>query len=313
MAADAFIPVIDMGPAGEGQMLSVGREIHDAFTKSGFCYVRNHGVSEDVISAAQESALRFFHLPLEEKLRSKPVQSVRGFNAIGRTKMKDAQAPDYKEYYQIGLELSLDDPAVLAGQPLRGPNLWPEAVPTFRPAMMRYFDETARCGQMLLRAVAASLGIPEDFFVKKYERPLQRTQAIYYPPHPTSHEGELYGVAPHTDYGCITLLWQDDAGGLEVLDRLGRWIEAPPLADALVVNIGDLLSRWSNDRYVSTTHRVTNRSGRERLSIATFYDPNFDAVVDPVELALQPGNGAHYPPITAGSYITGRIDESQKT
>lgn len=304
----SFIPIIDLADGRE----QVGRALRDAFTTSGFCYVANHGVPEAVIADMREKALDFFHRPLEEKLRAKPKEAVRGFNAIGRTKMQYAEAPDYKEYYQIGLELPRDDPAVLAGQPLRGPNQWPEGIPGFREAFTRYFDEIALCGQTLLSAVAVSLGIAPDFFVGKYDKPLQRTQAVFYPPHPKQHEGELFGVAPHTDYGCITLLWQDEVGGLEVMTRSGEWVAAPPVPGTLVINIGDLLQRWSNERYFSNRHRVTNRSGRERLSIATFYDPDYTALVDPAELGLPPGETPRHPPVAAGDYIMGRINASQK-
>lgn len=312
MTDEIFIPIIDMAPVRAGDLSQVGQALHDAFVGSGFCYIKNHGVPKDVIEAARAKAMEFFHLPIEEKLKSKPKESVRGFNAIGKTKMQYAEAPDYKEYYQIGLELPRDDPAVLAGQPLRGPNQWPDEVPGFREAFTRYFEEIGICGQALLSAVAVSLGIAPDFFVDKYDKPLQRTQAVYYPPHPVNHEGELFGVAPHTDYGCVTLLWQDDVGGLEVLNTTGQWVSALPVPDTLVINIGDLLHRWSNNRYISSQHRVTNRSGRERLSIATFYDPDFTAMVDPSDLGLGEGEAAHYPPVSAGDYIMGRINASQK-
>lgn len=312
MSDAPFIPIIDLAPVRAGNIAEVSQALHDAFVGSGFCYIRNHGVPEAVIEAARAKALEFFHLPLDEKLKSKPLESVRGFNALGRTKMRYAEAPDYKEYYQIGLELPRDDPAVLAGQPLRGPNQWPGGVPGFREAFTRYFDEIALCGRTLLCAVAVSLGAAPDFFVGKYDKPLQRTQAVYYPPHPTDHEGELFGVAPHTDYGCVTLLWQDDVGGLEVLHRSGQWVSATPIPDTLVINIGDLLHRWSNDRYLSSQHRVTNRSGRERLSIATFYDPDFTAMVDPADLGLPTGQAPRHDPVTAGDYIMGRINASQK-
>ena len=310
-----FIPVIDVAPLVRNDAVGaveVATAVRDAFTTSGFCYISNHGVPHEVIADAARTSLDFFHLPQEEKLRAAPKESVRGFNAIGRTKMKGAQNPDYKEYFQIGLELPRDDPAVLAGQPLRGPNQWPQGLPAFEKAFARYFGEIAVCGQHFLRAVALSLGASESFFSGKYDKPLQRTQAVYYPPHPTDHTEELFGVAPHTDYGCVTLLWQDDVGGLEVQDRSGAWIQAPPIPGTLVVNIGDLLARWSNDRYRSTPHRVTNRSGRERLSIATFYDPDYTAPVDPSDLNLDAGEAPRHPPVSAGDYIIGRISASQK-
>jgi isopenicillin N synthase-like dioxygenase len=310
-----FIPVIDMAPLQAGDARGVARvseAVRQAFTTSGFCYVEHHGVPADVIAQAARTSLDFFHLPLEEKLKAAPREAVRGFNAIGRTKMRGAANPDYKEYFQIGLELPRDDPAVLAGQPLRGPNQWPQGMPAFEKAFTRYFAEIAACGQRFLRAVALSLGAPETFFVDRYDKPLQRTQAVYYPPHPADPSDELFGVAPHTDYGCVTLLWQDDVGGLEVQHRSGAWIQAPPIPGTLVVNIGDLLARWSNDRYRSTPHRVTNRSGRERLSIATFYDPDFTAPVDPADFGRGEGEAPHHPPVSAGDYIMGRINASQK-
>jgi isopenicillin N synthase-like dioxygenase len=289
----------------------IAAEIGAAFTGSGFCYVRHHGVPEAVIEAARRTALDFFHLPLDEKLKAKPKEAVRGFNAIGRTQMYGASRPDHKEYFQIGLELPHDDPAVLAGQPLRGPNQWPTAMPAFRDALTAYFDEIAACGREVLKAVALSLGAPSDVFADKYDKPLQRTQCVYYPPHPVESGEDLFGVAPHTDYGCVTLLWQDEVGGLEVQDRSGAWTPAPPIPGTLVVNIGDLLARWSNGRYRSTPHRVTNRSGRERLSIATFYDPDYSAPVDAADLGLPPGEAADHPLVLAGDYIMGRIRASQ--
>ena len=311
----AYIPIIDMAPllAGtDGSIDAVGAEIYQAFTTSGFCYISNHGVSDQVIADARAAALAFFHQPLEQKLKSAPKESVRGFNAIGKTKMHGAASPDHKEYFQIGLELPRDDPAVLAGQPLRGPNQWPQDMPRFEQALSVYFQAIGQCGQVFLRAVARSLGAPEGFFADKYDKPLQRTQCVYYPPHPTDSTLEVFGVAPHTDYGCITLLWQDEIGGLEVQTRSGEWVSAPPVPGTLVLNIGDLLARWSNDRYRSTPHRVTNRSGRERLSIATFYDPDFVTMVDPAQLGLSIDQTPAHAPVSAGDYIMGRINASQK-
>lgn len=312
--AAPYIPTIDVAAERAGAkagLAAMAAEVAEAFAGSGFCYIANHGIPDAVIDEAASAALEFFHRPLDEKLKSKPKESVRGFNAIGRTQMYGAKNPDYKEYFQIGLELLRDDPAVLAGQPLRGPNQWPQDLPRFQTALTRYFAEVGACGQRFLRAVALSLGAPETFFADKYDKPLQRTQCVYYPPHPTDSKEELFGVAPHTDYGCITLLWQDDVGGLEVQDRSGAWVDAPPIPGTLVVNIGDLLARWSNDRYRSTRHRVTNRSGRERLSIATFYDPDYTAPVDPRDLGLVEAETALYPRVSAGDYIMGRINASQ--
>jgi isopenicillin N synthase-like dioxygenase len=166
------------------------------------------------------------------------------------------------------------------------------------------------CGADLMRAVAVSLELDVDFFVSRYRKPLQRTQIVYYPPQPADLGEDQFGVAPHSDFGCITLLWQDTNGGLEVLERsTQRWIPAPPIPGTLVINVADLLARWTNDRYASTPHRVINRSGRERLSIATFHDPDYKAVVDPRDLGT-PEADCRYDPILAGEHIVGRIERS---
>jgi isopenicillin N synthase-like dioxygenase len=150
----------------------------------------------------------------------------------------------------------------------------------------------------------------EGFFAPHYAKPLQRTQIIYYPPQDPAADEQQFGVAPHTDYGCITLLWQDDNGGLQVRERASRsWIEAPPIPGTFVINVGDLLARWTDDRFSSTPHRVINRSGRERFSIATFYDPDFAALVDPRALGAT-GEACRYAPVRAGEHILRRFDES---
>ena len=159
---------------------------------------------------------------------------------------------------------------------------------------------------MSLGLMALALDLPGDFFAQRYRRPLGRAQLIRYPPQPPGAAHERYGVAPHTDFGCITLLLQDDSGGLVVRHRDGNWIPVPPIAGTLVVNIGDLLARWSNDRFASTPHRVVNRAPRHRHSIAVFCDPASDAVVDPRDMPLPAGMSPRYEPVSAGAYIAGR-------
>lgn len=307
------IPVINMSGALAGDpaaMQAAAGALHRACIGSGFFYISGHGVPDAVVARTLQEAQAFFRQPLEAKRRAGVDARHRGFNALGDALMLGAQRPDYKEFFSMGLELPEDDPDVLAGEPLRGPNNWPADRPGFRMAMQEYYDALGRCGAGVMRCVALSLGVPAGFFEGMYRKRLQRTQVIYYPPHPDGAGPEQFGLAPHTDFGCLTLLWQDEAGGLEVLERSsGEWIEAPPLPGTLVVNVGDLLQRWSNDRYASTPHRVVNRSGRERFSIATFYDPDFRAVVDPRALGVADADAQH-PPTTAGAHVLGRIERS---
>jgi isopenicillin N synthase-like dioxygenase len=307
------LPIVDMAGVRAGDPRAVARaaqDIHAACTSAGFFYVANHGLPQEIIDRAVEEAQGFFRQPLEKKREVAINKRHRGFNALGDALMYEASKPDYKEFYTMGLELPEDDPDVVAGEPLRGPNNWPKDRPGLRAAMTAYYEAIGLCGRDLLRCVAVSLGVAPEFFDDKYRKRLQRTQIIYYPPHPEGAPGDQFGLAPHTDFGCITLLWQDQNGGLEVLERQSKqWIPATPIPGTLVINVADLLARWTNDRYSSTPHRVVNKSGRERFSIATFYDPDFKATVDPRQLGAS-ASDCRYEPTTAGAHILGRIERS---
>ncbi len=313
MTGAGEIPIVDFAGVrarDPAAMARAAREIHLACTTVGFFYIANHKVPGETIERAAAAARQFFAHPVEIKRTVAANANHRGFHARGDALMYGARKPDYKEFYSIGLELPESDASVLAGEPLRGPNNWPSFMPELQPALYAYFREMAGCGADLLRVVALGLGLEESFFRDKYTKPLQRTQIIYYPPQPPLSEDEQFGVAPHSDYGCITLLWQDDNGGLQVRSLASKtWIDARPIAGTLVVNVGDLLARWTNGRFSSTVHRVINRSGRERYSIATFFDPDFAATVDPRELGT-PAAECRYEPVRAGDYILRRFDES---
>ncbi len=313
MSTPDEIPIIDFAGVrarDAAASRAAAREVHRACTGVGFFYIAGHGISSDVIEAAAGAARRFFAFPPEAKRSVAANANHRGFHAKGDALMYGAIKPDAKEFYSIGLELGPDDPNVRAGEPLRGPNNWPSFMPELRPALYRYFEAMGACGAHLLRVVALSLGLDEAFFVPRYTKPLQRTQIIYYPPQPPMIEADQFGVAPHSDYGCITLLWQDDNGGLQVMNAASKsWIDAPPIPGTLVINVGDLLARWTNGRFSSTQHRVINRSGRERYSIATFFDPDFATLIDPRDLGTTAAE-CRYEPVRAGEYILGRFDQS---
>lgn len=313
MASDINLPLVDMAGVREGDRHSIhraGEEIRKACTEIGFFYIVNHGLSQTVIDRALSATATFFALPADVKQLVKVNSRHRGWHSLGGATMYRATKPDHKEFFGMGLELREDDPSVIAGEALRGPNQWPEFMPELREALASYYNEIGKAGADLLRAVAVGLGISEDFFADKYGKSLQRTQAVYYPPQPAHAESDQFGVAPHTDYGCITLLYQDMRGGLQVREiGSNTWIDATPLQGSLVVNVGDLLAHWSNNRFRSTLHRVINKSGHERYSIATFYDPTYSAVVDPCDLGVDPAL-SKYAPVAAGDYILKRIDDS---
>ena len=300
------LPVIDLTGLEAGSAATLDRvayEVETATALSGFFYVSNHGIAEESIAALMAAACGFFAAPPAVKAAIAINQVNRGYLAEGQARMRGAAHTDLKEVFFWGRELADDDPDLVAGRALCGPNQWPSAPPGFRADVERYFHAVRSVGTALLRAFAVSLGSGPDFFAPHYARPMARGQLIHYPAPPADAADDLFGVAPHSDFGCITLLYQE-MPGLEVLTRRGDWIAAPPIAGTLVINIGDLLERWTNGRLPSTTHRVRNTSGGDRYSAAVFYDPSPSAVVDPRAL---PGAGeTRFPPIAAADYILQR-------
>jgi isopenicillin N synthase-like dioxygenase len=310
MTTGSRIPIVSIAPlrlGGDWGLRQVAAEIRAAAIEVGFFYIRDHGVAPEISAAAYAASRRFFALPLAEKRRVEINRRHRGFLKVGEALMHGASRPDLKESFVFGLDLPEDDPDVQAGKALIGPNIWPPALPDMKTALDAYFSAVIECGEQLLRALAVALDKPETFFAPKFRKPLARASVIYYPPQPSGIEDDQFGVSPHSDYGCLTLLWQDDNGGLQVRGKDGGWLSAPPIPETFVVNIGDLLARWTHDLFASTEHRVINSSGRERYSIAVFFDPNFDTVVETLDTCLPPGTAPHYPPTTCGQYILERF------
>lgn len=304
------IPVIDVGPlagGGAAAVADVGAQMREAAERIGFFYIRNHGIAEQLIRDTDAMARRFFHFPQQKKLEVAPLDRHRGFLGIGEAKMYKNAKVDLKESFIWGLDSGAAEADYLAGNRMMGPNRWPAWLPEMRPLLNDYFTASHACAAMLLRALAVSLDAPEDYFVRRLVKPVSRGALVWYPPQPPDAGEQQFGVAPHTDYGVITLLRQDQVGGLQVATRGGEWVTAHPIEGTLVVNSGDLLGRWSNDRFKSNPHRVVNSSGRERLSIAMFVDPDYDTPITPV---VQAGETSHYEPVSCGEYILGRFDKA---
>ena len=187
-------------------------------------------------------------------------------------------------------------------------SLCPE-LPGFDAVMMGFFRLMLGLGADLHRPIARDLGLPDDYFDARLDRPVATLRLLHYPPASLRDDGD-FGAGAHTDYGNLTLLLTDDAGGLEVQRRDGAWVAAPPMPGAFICNIGDCLMRWTNDVYRSTPHRVTNPQGRDRYSIAFFLDANADAVVEAIPSCVAAGEVARYQPITAGDYLASRFAQT---
>lgn len=308
------MPILDLSPLVAGQPIdALARELRRACETTGFFYVANHGVPRKVVDDVFEATRRYFDLPLEERLKLKIDDRFRrGFMPEG-INQHPGYAPDIKESYEFALDLPLDDPAVVAGLPLHGPNRWPAEHPWLRAAAEAYFAETMALGKRLLRVFALSLGMPEEFFLQYTRKPMVQTRLFHYRPAPADAlDRKAFGVAPHSDYGMITLLTQDPIGGLELRKRDGEWVRAPWVDGTFVVNLGDMFKVWTNDVYVSNLHRVVNRLGRERYSIPTFFNLDYDAPVHCLPTCQSPGNPPRYQPIRSGDYLVQRFRDVQK-
>lgn len=320
--SSASLPVIDIAPllrmTDAAMVAETARQIGAAAGEFGFFYAVGQGIGAGVFSDLLDASRAFFALPEAEKARismDKGGTAWRGwFPVAGEL---TSGIPDLKEGLYLGEELGPDDPRVRDGLPLHGSNLWPDAVPALRPAVEAYVTAATRAGEALMRGMALSLGLGADHFAKGLTRhPTLLFRIFHYPAVEASYEG-AFGVGEHSDYGLLTLLAQDDKGGLEVRTRDG-WIDAPPIDGALVINVGDMFERLTSGRFRSAPHRVVNRSGVSRYSFPLFFDPDFSAPVEPLPIDghVTGGDGPRWDDVdlhveigTYGDYLLGKVSK----
>ncbi len=301
------IPAISIAALGRDAAATdrVVAEIGRACESAGFFYVVDHGVPHDAIDAIFAAARAFFALPQERRdaLDVHRSPNFRGYVPMG---FKGLGVPQrLLEAFQIMLELGPDDPDVRAGSVMHGANVWPPDGPgfsasAFRAAMEPYHDAVWRLSERVLSAFARALGQAPDYFQGYFTKPLTQLRLLHYPPQPP--EAGAQGVEAHTDPGALTILMQDSVGGLETRNRAGQWIAAPPIPYSFVINIGDMMQRWTNGRFVSTPHRVANRTGQGRFSIPFFVNPDYGATIAPA-LGGKARGAALYEPLACGPYI----------
>ena len=256
-------------------------------------------IRDSHITSARKAAFEFFQASEENKKSVRVTAAHRGWLKPGAAKMDDDAKADLKESFIWGTQdVPQDD------HPLRGPNQWPAFLPALEESAMAYFDSVQEVARVLLRGFAIGLNLEPEFFLKTSTRPLSRASFVYYPTQPADSGENQFGVGPHTDFGVLTVLCQDDTGGLQVQDVNGDWLHAPPIEGTLVVNFGDLLSRWTDGQYKSTPHRVVNTSGRERLSLVLAFDPDPETMIDARDI---PGLAPKDDPISCGDYLVWRF------
>jgi isopenicillin N synthase-like dioxygenase len=278
------VRIVDIAPlVSGGDRQRVAHEIGLACQECGFFYIVGHGVDADLQKRLEAASREFFAQPLDAKMRIRMDfggAAWRGYFPVGQE--LTSGKPDRKEGIYFGAQLTDDHPLVKLRTPLHGRNLFPDRPPELRAAVLDYLDAMTRLGHVLMTGMALSLGLDDSYFYDRYTAdPLVLFRIFNYPPDARDGAEPSWGVGEHTDYGLLTILKQDDAGGLEVKSK-GEWIPAPPIPGSFICNIGDMLDRMTAGVYRSTPHRVHNVARRDRLSFPFFFDPGWNARIQPI-------------------------------
>lgn len=310
MVAMANIPTVDLGgrSADRSTLDQAAGQVAHACRTIGFLVIRNHGVPMQEVEAMRRVSLAFFAQAEADKLSChlRTPFGTRGYSPMGAENnarsLHGGGLPDLKEYFTMGKPHGADEP--LADHAV--PNAWP-ALPGFVAAWQRYFAAMEDLTDHLNLVFARALDVPDDFFRRHTQRHCSTLRAIHYP----SSTGEVTAgrqrSGEHTDFGSFTILWSDhQRGGLEVRDPSGSWVPVAPAPGSFIVNIGDLMAQWTNDRFVSTLHRVVNPPPEAvdtgRLSLVYFHHPDAETPVAAVPTCVGPQAPARYPPILAGEH-----------
>ncbi|HZT89380.1 MAG TPA: 2-oxoglutarate and iron-dependent oxygenase domain-containing protein [Stellaceae bacterium] len=302
MADAEIIPVIDLGPylAGDrGAVDRTAKQLRFALTEIGFYFIVNHGVPPAQIEAVFREAARFHALPLEEKLKVKLDRHNVGYlpmrgDTLRTSTVETVTKANMNEAFFVARDLPTDHPDVLADRRFRSANRWPPGLPGFREAVAGYCDTLEQLVRKLVRLYARALDLPPEYFDQAFTEPQYKLRMTHYP-YQSEFADDEFGIAPHTDTSFLTLLAPNEVPGLAIRTQGGKWIDAPAVPDAFVVNGGQLLQRWTNDYFLATPHRAVNRSGGERYALAFFCDSNIDWPIAAVPTCVGPDRPPKYP------------------
>jgi len=305
------IPVIDLSGAlqqGGPRSHEVAAAIRSAAMASGFFYVQNHDVSDALVASQFDTARRLLALPAatKEAMSLHKSTSLRGYEIAGAQTLDASAKPDVKESFQCGMDYPADHPYVLAGYQSYGHNQWPTELPDVPAQCERYIHAMLGLSRRLMQLMALSLGLVETYFDATSDSPMVTLRMVRYPAHPADADDRTFGAGAHTDWGAITVLAQDHHGGLEICMPDGSWTPATPIAGCFVVNLGDMIPRWTNGLYHSNPHRVRNMrsGGASRYSIPFFYEPDYLARIEAVPGTVPDGEAPLFTPCTAGEHLT---------
>lgn len=307
------IPTIDLTPVWDSSkgMQQVAQQIHDVYTSIGFAYIINHKVPKKIIQQAFQAAYDFHALPLEHKMAIKQNDCFRGYVPINASQLKistqgEARRPNQMESFVMAFEVDKANSDYQKGTYLAGPNQWPNGLVNFKHKVLAYRDAMLDLSYQLIQLFSLALGCHRGDLDRYFLDPTYILRLQHYPPQ-NNLDRNTYGLAPHTDYGFLSLLAQSEVEGLQVKHPKKGWLTVPYREDALVMNTGDILKRWSNNTFLSTPHRVINQSDQPRYSIPFFFDPNRHAQIEVLANHTREGENPIYPSIKYGDYLLERI------
>lgn len=307
------IDVADLASEDHARQAATIRALNRACEHNGFFYASGHGIAPELIDGMIEQARAFFSLdePLKMEVSKKNSRCNRGYDPLGDQRLDPTAPPDLKEGFFFGTDLPATHPLVARGAFSLGPNQVPSQPAGFGSAMAAYHRAMQALSVRIMRGLALSLDLDEAHFDEFSRGPMAVLRLLHYPPQPAQAAPKELGCGEHTDFGGITVLYQDDAGGLEIWSQQTRaWIAAPPMPGTFVVNLGDMLGRWTNDRYKSTLHRVINRSGRERYSMPFFLSGHPDMVVRCLPTCTDATHPPRYEPTTVEAHFKMKFEQS---
>jgi isopenicillin N synthase-like dioxygenase len=304
-----MIPILDVSSyfAGDKDELArLGDALRHALEHVGFYYLRGHGIPSALVDGMFNACERFHAQPTENKLALRINEHNIGYMPMGGSLARSSKVnintkPSVNEAFFLRRERAPDDPDVIAGRRFRGLNQWPSSLPGFREVALAYMSAMEQLGRKMVRIYAVALDLHPNYFDAMFEQPNMIQRFTHYPPQP-SYEDNQFSIAPHTDSGFMTLLAPSAVPGLSIRLPDGVWFDAPSFPDTFIVNSGDILRRWTNDRFLSTPHRVINDSGRERYAVPFFFDVHPDTLIECLPTCRSPGNPPKYEPITYDEY-----------
>mmetsp|Transcript_10334 Transcript_10334/g.14589 ORF Transcript_10334/g.14589 Transcript_10334/m.14589 type:complete len:325 (+) Transcript_10334:134-1108(+) len=289
--------------------------LRSACTDVGFFYLEGHGISDEILHDVMQACRIVFDLPLSSKQSLSDKNMSRGYTAFEEETLDPGKQTrgDTKEGFYFARDIPKSSPKYNPAK-LAGPNVWPSpalcpemtdtACDAFRDSIMTYFEKASELGFRIVQMLALAIGLDDErYFDKDFTEPMAAMRPLHYASEKSNPEKGVFACGAHSDYGMITLLLTDENPGLQILTKQGEWVDVPPKPGSFVVNLGDMLERWTNGLFRSTVHRVLTSGENDRYSIPFFYEPNFDSKVECLPICCSPDNPAKYTPTTSGEHL----------